>query len=123
MAIGPVGGVAYLKLNGMQYSLRGELMIQPNTTQNEWDANVDNTPYFTQKPVVPYMQMKIGDSGGLSVQQLQAVQGITITAELNNGKVYTLQQAASWGDFTLDAIKGDITGKFGCVACFEQTSP
>lgn len=122
MAIGPVGGVAYFKANGMQYTLRGELMIQPNSTQNEWDVNADNTTYFTQKPLVPFMQMKIGDSGGLSIQQLAALQGITITAELLNGKVYTLQGASPWGDFTLDAIKGEITGKFGCTACYEQTS-
>lgn len=122
MAIGPSGGIAYLKLNGLQYQLAGELEVMPNTTENDWMANQDGTQIFTQKAVTPYMQMKIRDSGGLSVQALQAIQGATITAELINGKVYTLQQAAPWGEIKEDTVKGEITAKFGGVACYEQLS-
>jgi hypothetical protein len=122
MTIGPTGGTAYLKINGLQYELRGELEIQPNTTQNEWIANQDTTQVFTQKAITPYMAMKISDSGGLSVQQLNAVQGATITAELISGKVYSLQQAATWGEVKLDTEKGEITAKFGGNACYENVT-
>jgi tail tube protein len=123
MAFGPTGGTAYFKINGLQYALRGELEIMPNITENEWIANQDLTQTFTQKPVTPYMAMKISDTGGLSIQQLNAVQNVTITAELINGKVYTLQRAAAWGEFKDDTTKGEITGKFGGIACFEKLSP
>lgn len=122
MAIGPSGGIAFLKINGLQYQLSGELEIQPNTTQNEWEANQDGSIVFTQKAVPPYMAMKIRDSGSLSVQQLNGVQGATIQAQLINGKQYVLQQAGAWGEFKEDTVKGEITAKFGGLACYEQTS-
>lgn len=119
MSIGPVGGIAFFKINGLQYQLRGELEIQPNTTENEWIANQDGTQVFTQKAVTPYMQLKVSDDQGLSVQALNAAEGVTVTAELANGKVYTLQQAAQWGEVKLDTVKGEITFKIGGVACYE----
>lgn len=122
MSVGPIGGTAFIKINGLQYQLKGELMIQPNATQNEYEANQDLSIVFTQKGVVPFMEMKLSDSDGLSIQQLQEVQGVTITAELINGKVYTLQQAGIWGEVKLDTVKGEITAKFGGSACYEQTA-
>lgn len=119
MAIGPIGGIAFFKINGLQYQLRGELEIMPNTTENEWMANQDGTQVFTQKAVTPYMQMKISDSDQLALHALNAAEGVTVTAELINGKVYSLQQAAQWGEQKLDTVKGEITAKFGGVACFE----
>lgn len=120
MAIGPVGGICYFKVDGMQYELRAEFEIQPNTTENDWMANQDGSQVFTQKAVTPYFQMKISDSSGLSVQALNQIEGATLTAELINGKVYTLQQAAQWGETKLDTTKGEITYKAGGVACFER---
>lgn len=120
MSIGPVGGIAFFKINGLQYELRGELEIMPNTTENEWLANQDGTQVYTQKAVTPYMQMKVSDSDQLSLQALNAAEGVTITAELINGKVYTLLQAAQWGEQKLDTTKGEITAKYGGVACYEQ---
>jgi hypothetical protein len=119
MAIGPIAGIAFFKINGLQYELRGELEIQPNVTENEWLANQDGTQVFTQKAVTPYMQLKVSDSDGLSLQALNAAQGVTVTAELINGKTYTLQQAAQWGETKLDTVKGEITFKIGGVACYE----
>lgn len=122
MAIGPIGGVVFFKLNGLQYQLRGELEVQPNATENEWIANQDGSQVFTQKSVTPYMSGKFSDTGGLSIQQLNAAQGATAQAQLLSGKQYVLQQAAAWGEFKLDTTKGEITGKFGGVACYELTS-
>jgi Phage tail tube protein len=122
MAVGPIGGTAFLKINGLQYQLKGELEIQPNITQNEWEANQDLSVVFTQKGVVPYMAMKISDSGGLSIQALNNVSGATIQAQLINGKQYVLQQAGAWGEFKDDTTKGEISAKFGAVACFEMTN-
>jgi tail tube protein len=122
MAIGPSAGVVFVKINGLQYQLAGDWEIQPNVTENEWVANQDLSQSLIQKGVTPYMSGKIRDSGGLSVQQLQAIVGVTLTAELNNGKVYTLQQAATWGEVKLDTMKGEIAAKFGGVTCAEQLS-
>lgn len=120
MSIGPIGGTAFFKINGAQYQLRGELEIMPNMTENEWIANQDGTQVFTQKAVTPFMQLKVSDDPGLSLQALNAAQGVTVTAELNSGKVYVLQQAAQWGETKLDTVKGEITFKIGGVACYEQ---
>ncbi len=120
MAFGPVGGTLFLKFNGLQYQLRGELEVQPNMLENEWLANQDLSQVYTQKAVTPFISGKFSDSGGLSVQALQGINGVTMTAELVNGKVYTLQGAAPWGEFKLDTVKGEITAKFGGVACFEK---
>lgn len=122
MAIGPSGGIAFFKINGLQYALRGELEVQPNVTENEWIANQDGSQVFTQKAVTPYISFKGSDTSGLSIQQLNAAQGATVQAQLVNGKQYVLQQAAPWGEFKLDSVKGEVTGKFGGVACYELTA-
>lgn len=122
MAVGPVGGIAFIKINGLQYELRGELEVQPNTTENEWIANQDGGQVFTQKAVTPYMQAKFSKTGGLSIQALNSVAGATIQAQLNDGSQYVLQQAAAWGEFKLDTVKGEISGKFGAAACYELTA-
>jgi hypothetical protein len=122
MAFGPVGGTVYFKLNGLQYGLRGDLEVQPNTTENEWIANQDGSQVFTQKAVTPYISAKLSDTGGLSIQALAAINGVTMTAELINGKVYTLVGAAPWGEIKDDTTKGEVGAKFGGVACFEKLS-
>lgn len=120
MAFGPSGGIAFVKFNGMQYQLRGELTVQPNMTELDWMANQDGTIVYTEKAVVPYMEMKISDSGGLSVQQISAMRGVTIQAEQNNGKTYMLQQGSPWGEIKTDTVKGEISVKFAGLACYER---
>lgn len=120
MAVGPVGGIAFIKINGLQYQLRGELEVQPNMTENEWIANQDGSQVFTQKAVTPYLSAKFSKTAGLSIQALNSAVGVTIQAALIDGSRYVLQQAAAWGEFKLDTTKGEITGKFGCIACYER---
>jgi hypothetical protein len=122
MAVGPTGGVAFLKFNGLQYQLRGQLKVQPNMTEAEWIANQDRTITYTEKAVVPYIEGTLSDSGGLSVQQLSRIRGATVLAQLSNGKQYTLQQAGTWGEVADDTEKGEIKVKFGGASCYEQLS-
>lgn len=122
MAVGPTGGIAFLKINGLQYQLRGQLKIQPNLTQAEGIANQDGTVTHTDKAVVPYMEMTLSDSGGLSVQALGSVRGATVLAQLVNGKQYTLRQAFTEGEVTDDTEKGEIKVRFGGAGCLEGLS-
>lgn len=122
MAFGPTGGVAYLKVDGLQYTLRGQLKIQPNTIESDWIANQDGTVTYMDKSVVPYMEMTLSDTGGLSLQQLSQIRNATVLAQLVNGKMYTLQQAGFWGAAEDDTEKGEVKAKFGGVACYETLS-
>jgi hypothetical protein len=87
MAIGPMGGLAYLKLDGNQVQLRGSWKIQPYLYENEGVAGQDGVHGFIQKVIIPYMEGDLSDSGGVSITALKAFTG-TVTCELDNGKVY-----------------------------------
>lgn len=119
MAVGLIAGVVFLKVDGQQYQLRGNFKVQPNNLQNTGIPGQDSVHGFMQKPVVPYVEGEISDSGGLSLQQIQGLTDSTVTAELQNGKTYILQNAWYSGDTVLDTVEGKIPVKFEGMACQE----
>ena len=122
MASQKIGGVAFLKVDGVQYSLRGNLKIMPLTSTRTGVAGQDGVHGTTRKPVVPYMEMDISDLGGLSVKALQAIDNSTITAELDNGKVYILVNGWYAGEAVVDSMDGKVGARFEGMDCQEQTA-
>src|SRR4051794_9750571 len=93
MASRRIAGVAYIFVDGRQYPLRGDLTVSTDTIEREGIAGQDGVHGFTEKPRVPWIEGAISDLGGLSLQALQEMDDVTVTAELANGKVYVLRNA------------------------------
>jgi hypothetical protein len=111
-----VGGVAYLKVDGYQYLLRGDLTVSIDLMERTGVAGQDGIHGYTETPRVPFISATLTDIGGMSLQQLQKVTCSTITVELNNGKVYILRDAWTSEARELNTAEGSVAVKFEGMA-------
>lgn len=115
-----IGGTCYLKIDGTQYALRGNLEISPNLSTRSGVAGMDGIHGYTEKPKVPYVSGDLTDLGGLSITTLHAIDDATITVELANGKTYVLSNAWYADDPNIKADEGTVPFKFEGVDCKEM---
>ena len=90
-----VAGVAYIRVDGRQYALRGNMIVMVDAFERAGVAGQDGVHGFIQTELVPYIEADLSDIGGLSLQQLRAMNNVTVQAELANGKKYLLRNAWS----------------------------
>lgn len=88
-----LGGTAFLKVDGRQYQLRGNLAVSIDGIEREGVAGQDGVHGYIERPRVPQITADLTDSDGLSLTDLKNIKDATVTAELNNGKVYVLRNA------------------------------
>jgi hypothetical protein len=119
MAVQSIGGVAYLKVNGFQYMLRGDLVVSSDSLKRTGIAGQDSVHGFTETPAVPYIKATITDTGGLALADFQTMRDVTVTAELNNGKHYILVDAWTADVRELKTSDGSLAIHFEGIACEE----
>jgi len=107
-----IAGTAYLKADGAQYDLRGNMTVSVGGFQRETVTGQDGVHGFSQMPKAPFIEADLSDSGGLSLEQIGAITDATITVELINGKVYALQEAWCMGTPELNTAEGSMTVRF-----------
>jgi hypothetical protein len=111
-----VGGVAFLKVDGFQYLLRGDLTVSIDRYERTGVAGQDSVHGYTENPRVPFISATLTDIGGMSLAQLQNVTCSTVTAELNNGKVYILRDAWTAEARELNTAEGSVEVRFEGMA-------
>jgi hypothetical protein len=88
-----LGGTAYLKVDGKQYDLHGNLTVYIGDSEQESVVGMDGVHGYTEKPTAPFLEGDLSDSAGLSIEELGAIRDASITVELNSGKVFSFQEA------------------------------
>jgi hypothetical protein len=116
MAVAKIGGVAFLKVDGYQYMLRGDLAVSFDAFERKGIAGQDGVHGYTETPRVPYLSAKITDTGGLSLQALARVTDATVTVELANGKIYLLRNAWAAEARELNTQDGSLEVRFEGLA-------
>jgi Phage tail tube protein len=117
-----VAGVCYIKVDGRQYDLRGNLKVSPSILERETVAGMDGVHGYIERPRAAWIEFDITDAAGLSLKEIDALTGVTVTAELAGGKVYVLPDAWSVGARELDASQGQMTVRFEAADCEEMTA-
>lgn len=118
-----IAGVAFLKLDGIQFSLRGALTISSFSSTKAGISGLDGVHGYSETPRVPSIEAEISDMGGLSIAALQTLTNSTITAQLANGKVYILRNAWTAGEVENTAEDGKCKVKWEGVSMSEQVAP
>jgi hypothetical protein len=119
MAVQSIGGIAYLKINGTQFMLRGDLVVSWDTIKRTGVAGQDSVHGFMEEPAVPYIKGTITDTGGLALASLAAMRDVTVTIELNNGKHYILVDAWTADVRELNTAEGSLAIHLEGIACEE----
>jgi Phage tail tube protein len=114
-----IGGVAILRVDGYQYRLRGELKVSPSLVEREAVVGQDSVHGYIEKPRPPFISAKITDWGDVSLETLIAGCNVTVTAELQNGKVYVLRNAWLAQPPELDTAEGSFDVRWEGFACEE----
>lgn len=94
MANRRIGGVLNLKCttaNGGSFylELRGKWKVTPSRTKKEGIAGQDRVHGYKEMPVVPSMEGEVSVTNATDLAKLDSAVGITATAELANGHIYT----------------------------------
>lgn len=108
-----VGGIAYVKIDENQYPLRGNLKYSPGKRERESVVGQDGEVHGVKEMgKAPFIEMDVTDRGDISIEQLQDITDGTVTAELNNGKVFVLKNAAVMNQIENDTAEGQFTLRF-----------
>jgi hypothetical protein len=114
-----VGGVAFLKVDGRQYLLRGDLTVSPDAYERTGVAGQDSIHGYTETPRVPFITATITDTGGLSLGEFQRMTCVTVMCELNNGKHYVLVEAWTAEARELKTQEGSMELRWEGLYCEE----
>jgi Phage tail tube protein len=89
-----IAGVAYFSVDGVRFPLVGDLTYDPGTVKRKSEAGQDVVHGYSEEPYAPSIQASLRDTGGYSVAAINAMTGVTVVAELANGK--TIIGSAMW---------------------------
>jgi hypothetical protein len=104
-----VAGVAYLRVDGAQYSLRGNLTVSIDASEREGIPGQDGIHGYIERPRVPFIEGDFSDIGGLSIEALRRMSNVTVQAELANNKKYVLRNAWTSTAMELNTADGQVT--------------
>lgn len=118
MALCPsrIAGTAFLRVDGQQYALKGNLTLSIDPFIREGLAGMDGVHGYKETPQVPHITCDISDLGGMSLQTLRSICNSTVTAELGNGKTYLLRGAWTAAIMDLNVADGQVTVNFQGLA-------
>jgi uncharacterized protein YlzI (FlbEa/FlbD family) len=112
-------GIAYWNVDGRQLAVRGNLEVMASGTERAGIAGQDRVHGYSELPVVPYISGDVSLLEGTSVEDIDAVNDSTITAELANGSVYVLRNAWRAERSTINTRDGQFNVKFEGMSCDE----
>lgn len=104
-----VGGIAFVTVpGGPDMRLVGALKYKPGEVDREPAPGMDGGHGFIEKPTISIIQGSFRDSGGLSVGALRNLVGVTVVAELINGKVVSGSNMWTAAAEEVDAAEGTM---------------
>ncbi|MGE3064111.1 MAG: phage tail tube protein [Hyphomicrobiaceae bacterium] len=112
MANQRIAGVAYIKVDGAQFPLRGKWKSNILPFKREGIAGQDGVHGYKEMPRVPTLQGDISYTEEVSVEALQNIRDATITLELANGATHVLRNAWWSDESELDTEEGSFPVKF-----------
>lgn len=103
------GGRVALRINGVTYSARTQVVIRPTTIDREAKANQDGTLAITTKPVPAEADITLSDRCGLNLDALVNNCHVDATIEIiDMNRTYLFTKATVVGRPEIDSESGEI---------------
>jgi hypothetical protein len=112
-------GIAFLKVDGSLYPLRGNFTISPSWNERTGIAGQDYVHGYSELPRVPYIEGDISTLPDLSTEVIENIFNSTVTAELANGQVYSLKEAWCRAALEINSREGQMRVRFEGTTCEE----
>lgn len=107
-----VGGIIFVKVDGVQYRVKGSWTYNLGKAKREAVVGSDSVHGYKELPQVPFIEGTITDDAAVSMEALLTVTGATIILELANGKVISLKDAWFAGDGNFTTEEGELEARF-----------
>ena len=107
-----VGGIIFLKIDGVQYRVKGSWTYNLGKAKREAVVGSDSVHGYKEMPQAPYIEGTITDDSAVSMEQLLEIEGATIILELANGKIISLKDAWFAGDGNFTTEEGELEARF-----------
>lgn len=114
-------GVAFVKVDGRTIPLRGNLTVSPNIIERTMIAGQDSVHGYQELPRVPYIQLDMSTLPDVEIEELESQVGVTVVAQLANGRQYSLNDACCRGGIEINARDGQATIRWDGQTCEEMT--
>jgi hypothetical protein len=112
MANSRVGGIIFVKLDGVALRAKGSFTINPGIDKKEMIVGMDGVHGYKQTPQAAKISGAITDDSDLDVEALYKTVDATVTVELANGKVFVCEKAAFTGEGDATTEEGEISVEF-----------
>lgn len=117
-----LAGTASLTVDGQNYLLVGDFEYNPSTVTRESLVGMDDVHGFSEKKRVGSISGTLRDTGGLTVADLNAMDNVTVVAQLANGKTVIGRNCWTVEDQTVKSTDATVEVKFEGPAVTETTS-
>ena len=114
-----IAGIAFLKIDGNLYPLRGNLTVSPSPLERAMIAGQDYVHGYSELPRVPYIEGDFSTLQGLSIELLESSVDVTVTAELANETTFVLREGCCRAALEINAREGQYRIRFEGVQCDE----
>ena len=123
MAGNAIAGTVDLTIDGAIYQLAGEFKYSPGSVKKETMAGQDSVHGYKTTPVAPYFEGSIRDSGRLTVGDFNTMDGVTVVAQLANGKTVLGSNMWTVEAQEVDTADAKFTVRFeGPSGCITETT-
>ena len=113
MANDRVGGIIFIKRDGIQLQAKGEFTYNLGVPKREAVVGSDEVHGFSEKPQVPMIEGAITDSSDLDLKKdVLEVRDALVTLDLANGKTVVLRDAFYAADGNVKTDEGEVEFKF-----------
>lgn len=107
-----VAGIIELKVDGEIYLAKGNFTYNLGKPKREAIVGADTTHGYKETPQVAFVEGEITDRRDISLETLVALENVTVTLRLGNGKTISLSRAWYAGDGTGNTEEGNIGVRF-----------
>lgn len=107
-----IGGRARVFINGVQYPVRGDVVIMLGKASRASVVGVDGVHGITETPVASWCEFSLSHLPDVDIEALQDLVDCTVNIELDNGVQAVLRNAAQVNAIELNQADGKFTVKF-----------
>lgn len=108
MAQNRVGGILFLKINGVQYRAKGNFSYNIGKPKREAVVGADGVHGYKEMPQTSFIEGEITDGKDLDLAALVTMDNVTATLEISNGKVIAVYEGWYAGEGTGNTEEGNI---------------
>lgn len=106
-------GILYVKVDGEQFSISGDVEIPLSTEQRETMIDVTGSVVgYKSTYIAPYVSLTSFFVSDFPIQKIIDGTDMTVTAELANGMVYTLSEAILVNETPVTVMDGTVPLRF-----------